>query len=295
MACIACGKELAVGAKFCRHCGASQAGTPVDTEKSASVTRENTCGKCGADFVATAKFCRSCGAARTQAAEPASSLQPLEPVLTHVVVPPITANIAAHSTDITKPSKAKSVHLIGSLLVVVICVGGVGYWGWTKYLHATSYETIREKVLKEGWLPLKRRNAIKMDGVLPEIQYCYEGLCSAEFVNAAFSESVRQINYYVCGSGYEEGYECFGKPKEFLLVNSDKILEKRLSDKEFASFRKQFIDGEQKKETDVERQAQDQKKWVEEMERRDERQELEEERNAGHASTIPGAQKALRD
>ena len=180
-----------------------------------------------------------------------------------------------------------------ALSFILICV--VGYWAWTRHLDLTSYVKVREQVLKAGWLPLKRRNAIQMDPTYPEIQHCYEGVCTAEFTNAVFPRSVRRINYYVCGAGYEEGYECVGKPRKFLLVNSDKIVEKSVADKAFASFRKQFIDLEQKKETDVERQAQDQKKWVEEMERRDEVQELEEERSAGRASTIPGAQKALRD
>ncbi len=133
MACTACGKELVVGAKFCRHCGAGQVRTIVDTGKSASVARENTCGKCGADFVATAKFCRSCGAARTQAAESASSQQPSEPVLTHVVVPPITANIAERlagaGMEKSPSGRATNKRLIVVAIAILVASGfGLNAW-----------------------------------------------------------------------------------------------------------------------------------------------------------------------
>ena len=47
--CVACGKQIPQGSKFCPECGASQ--TP----------QEKTCAKCGAKLAAGDKFCPECG------------------------------------------------------------------------------------------------------------------------------------------------------------------------------------------------------------------------------------------
>ena len=89
MGCIACGKELAVNAKFCKHCGTSQAKATASLEStSAKTASANACAKCGVDIAETAKFCRACGTPRTSTATPPPSLAQTALYAPTEVIPP---------------------------------------------------------------------------------------------------------------------------------------------------------------------------------------------------------------
>ena len=72
--CAECGTPIVTGAKFCRHCGASLAATPLappchPTGPEWGPREGQVCASCGAPVAADSKFCRRCGS-------PVSLLQP---------------------------------------------------------------------------------------------------------------------------------------------------------------------------------------------------------------------------
>ena len=60
MTCIACGKELHSGSKFCKFCGSKQS-TLKENNLDTQITEFNKCIKCEASLILGAKFCKFCG------------------------------------------------------------------------------------------------------------------------------------------------------------------------------------------------------------------------------------------
>lgn len=58
--CIECGKELEVGSRFCKFCGAKQE-APQPEPAAAAETSTVTCVSCGKEIAANMKFCKFCG------------------------------------------------------------------------------------------------------------------------------------------------------------------------------------------------------------------------------------------
>ena len=105
MGCIACGKELAVNAKFCKHCGTNQAHAAASViSTTAKAASANACVKCGADLAETAKFCRTCGTPRTSTATPAPAPASTAPHAPTIVIPPKPEKPLATATTPKEPT-----------------------------------------------------------------------------------------------------------------------------------------------------------------------------------------------
>ncbi len=174
MACVACGKDLAVNAKFCRHCGANQAQppTPIDST-TAQAASAHACVKCGAALVASEKFCRSCGA--QQRVQPATAPEnvveaaaPKQPTIAPPVTPPssvpvpepeatpaaaepkVGPSVAVPPAPIASPSKSIVPVVVGAVLALAL-LGGGGAWMWdSKQKADAQVAELKKKVDEEA-------------------------------------------------------------------------------------------------------------------------------------------------
>ena len=106
----------------------------------------------------------------------------------------------------------------------------------SKSIVYKDYDSYRERILKEGWVPYVRPNQI--NGIdrknIPELQYCFEDGCISEFLNQADPTKVRTVYFIYCST--DRYYQCPGQPNNFKNVEKDIVVSKNDSDKDFLRF-----------------------------------------------------------
>ncbi len=131
-------------------------------------------------------------------------------------------------------AKKKKVYIC--LITICLLIGAIG--GWKFYEHKTSYSVFRESIQSEGWRPLVRPPPIAgWSKPFPEVFYCDEGYCFADFINKSKPKLVRTISYEYCGHPY--GGKCLILNAEgFLRTYSDELISRKKSDERFESIRR---------------------------------------------------------
>ena len=134
--CTFCNEELALNAKFCKFCGASQAvKLPTTSDDSVVINEKLTlvCKKCNNELIPSAKFCKVCGTKVSN--EPITELPITELPITElpkaVILPALKHVSSSPPTSSQTPlkSNASKYVIIGTLATVLIA--GIGYWGLT--------------------------------------------------------------------------------------------------------------------------------------------------------------------
>jgi hypothetical protein len=138
-----------------------------------------------------------------------------------------------------RAAEKKKRFLIG-LLIFCTLIGGIG--GWKFYEHKTSYLVLRDSIQNEGWRPLVRPSPIQgWDKPFPEVYYCSEGYCAANFINKSKPNVVRAITYEYCGHPYGGNCQILNF-EGFMRTSSDKLITRKKSDEEYEWARKRMKD-----------------------------------------------------
>jgi hypothetical protein len=121
--CTFCNKELALNAKFCKFCGASQAvKLPSTSNESFVINKKSTpaCKKCNNELIPSAKFCKVCGTKVSN--EPITELPITE-------LPSLQHESLSSPTSSQKPLKSNTIKYVIICSLVTVLIGGIGYWG----------------------------------------------------------------------------------------------------------------------------------------------------------------------
>jgi hypothetical protein len=108
-----------------------------------------------------------------------------------------------------------------------------------------AYLDYRKDVLQSTWIPYVRKNEIKgWSRPYPEVQFCYEDVCTSHFRSSTDKTMVRVINYGICRKDgfHNDLRECKNQPERFEFIFRDQVVVKQEADKNFEAFVKQFVD-----------------------------------------------------
>ncbi len=126
-------------------------------------------------------------------------------------------------------SKRASGKKILYIILVILALGVIGFFGYQKYLErSSSFLVLKQSLIDSGWkvLPLRDKQ-VGANGV----QYCTEDLlCSAEFINPKNSKMVKVIRFRVCSSiinncyseRWPDGFEKIENIEDISLKAADK-------------------------------------------------------------------------
>ena len=172
-ACINCGNQNPVGLSFCTSCGKPLV-APAPLPPAAVVGR--TCPACGASVPEAVKFCIKCGKPLREAAHPPVAapppLGPPPPIAAALPPPPWrTPLVPSGRLDempdapnppafMPPPSPPPGPHnsavgMIVAVIVVLVVLGGVGYYGYTKWFANKAAPTPAAALLPQP-LPTER-------------------------------------------------------------------------------------------------------------------------------------------
>ena len=124
--------------------------------------------------------------------------------------------------------------------------------GDSKLITQKSYRDYRGDVLQSIWVPYVRKNEIKgWNRPYPELQFCVEDFCTAQFRNSNDKTEVREIVFAVCRKDGSNSnlLECKNKAEKHEAVISDKVVGKKEADEDFGKFVKEFLSPSQSAQT----------------------------------------------
>ena len=129
--------------------------------------------------------------------------------------------------------------LIIGLFLLILCIAGM----WWKYEANHAYSKVRTAVLEAGWEPYIRASGISewKDSGYPESQFCIEDICTNQFINKAYPDKVRQIQYGRCGGISWAKCPFYFMDSQYVDLEMDSIISKSNADSNFENLKKEFL------------------------------------------------------